>query len=833
MIPLSVGQEFSPQELVKELIYQGYEYNITSDNPGVFAHRGEVVDVWIPELPQPTRIHFGPKQIEKLSDIDPSTGKLVTSRKQINIIPPDISDEKKKAKKQQRDFSFLIDLLPGDFIVHVDHGIGKFTGLQKKTIANHEKEYFVIEYKGDDKLFVPIESADRIDKYIGGGKPPLHRLSGTSWYQITKKIKEDVEKTAKELLDLYAHRKLATARAAKKNLPEEHELADSFEYQETPDQLSSIAAVLKDLEKEHPMDRLVCGDVGFGKTEIAIRAAFKMVLSGYQVAILAPTTILAQQHYDTFQKRLEPFNIVVDVLSRFRSKDHQKKTIADLKKGNVDIIIGTHRILSKDVEFDNIGLLIIDEEQKFGVKHKEHIKKMKTDIHVLTLSATPIPRTLHFSLAGIRDMSVISTPPEGRLPIKTVINQYENDQVKSAVTKEVSRGGQVYYLYNKVETMPGRLKQLRKLLPGISIELAHGQMPEGGLSDVMHRFDIGEIDMLLCSTIIENGLDLPNVNTLIVENSTKFGLAQLYQLRGRIGRGHRQAYSYFMYNRLKPNTIRSKKEKQPQRSPRRSETEPLAMTDSVLSEKEPHHSSASGRIRTGQAKKPIDTILSEKEQKRLDALEEASELGSGFQIAMRDMEIRGVGNILGKTQHGNMRAIGLSFYERLLSQAIEEIKTGTKAPVISDITLDLPLEYGIPPELEPIEQKRMALYQRLANSEDLTELAKEKVIYTEKIQSPLLETFFDILEIKILGRTVGATSVTTSIEKNESGEDQQKCIIEFRNHSYAKNIDKLLEKYPQWKVGDKQLILVVKNQDWLSIIKNSFSILIKDSLPQK
>ena len=809
MIPLSVGQEFSPQELVKELIYQGYEYNITADNPGVFAHRGEIVDVWIPELPQPTRIHFGPKEIEKVSDINALTGKLLKNREQINILPPQPNGKNRlpggppKRRKQQRDFSFLIDLLPGDYIVHIDHGIGKFTGLEKKTIAHHQKEYFVIEYKGNDKLFVPIESADRIDKYIGGGRPSLHRLSGTSWYQLTKKVKEDVEKTARELLDLYAHRKLATAQAAKKGLPEERELADSFEYQETTDQLSSIEAVLKDLEKEHPMDRLVCGDVGFGKTEVAIRAAFKMVLSGYQVAILAPTTILAQQHFDTFQKRLEPFNIMVDVLSRFRSKDHQKKTIADLKKGNVDIIIGTHRILSKDVEFDNIGLLIIDEEQKFGVKHKEHIKKMKTDVHVLTLSATPIPRTLHFSLAGIRDMSVISTPPEGRLPIKTIINQYKDSQVKAAVTKEIARGGQVYFLYNRVETMPGRIKQLRKLLPGISIEMAHGQMAEGGLSDIMHRFDIGEIDMLLCSTIIENGLDLPNVNTLIVENSTKFGLAQLYQLRGRIGRGHRQAYAYFMYNRLS-NT------------PRPSAT-PLKRGAKM----------PSLRKVAPEATEDV-TVLSEKEQKRLNALEEASELGSGFQIAMRDMEIRGVGNILGKTQHGNMRAIGLSFYERMLSQAIEEIKTGTKAPVISDITLDLPLEYGIPPELEPIEQKRMALYQRLANSENLTELAQEKTIYTEKIQSPLLDTFFDILEIKILGRSVGATSITTSVEADESGEDQQKCIIEFQDHSYAKNIDALLKKYPLWKVGNKQLILVVKKKDWLDIVKNSLSILIKE-----
>jgi len=784
MIALAVGQELSPQELVRDLVYEGYQYNLTADQPGVYAHRGEIIDVWIPQNQQVTRIRFNPSAIEHISDINATTSAVIKTLSAVNIISPDTVPLKKTTRKKQRDFSFLIDLLPGDYIVHIDHGIGKFAGLKKIVITGKEKEFFVIEYKENDKLYVPVESADRIDKYIGGGKPTLHRLSGATWMQITQKVKEDVERTAKELIALYAYRTVATALAAHHDIPEEHELADSFPYDETPDQQQAIIEVLHDLEQSTPMDRLVCGDVGFGKTEVAIRAAFKIVLSGYQVAILAPTTILAQQHYDTFSERLAPFNVSIDVLSRFRSKDQQKKTIRDLKAGTTDIVIGTHRLLSKDIAFRHLGLLIIDEEQKFGVTHKEQIKKIKTNVHVLTLSATPIPRTLHFSLAGVRDMSVISTPPEGRLPIKTIIQPYSDEPIINAIQQEKKRDGQIYYLYNKVETMPSRLKQLQELLPNISIKMAHGQMNEAQLSDIMHQFDIGEIDMLVCSTIIENGLDLPNVNTLIVEDSTKFGLAQLYQLRGRIGRGLRQAYAFFMYHRLGTNDTR------------------ITTNGSLMA-------------------------LTEKENKRLEALEEATELGSGFQLAMRDMEIRGVGNILGKAQHGSMRAIGLSLYGRLLAQAVEEIKSGTKSPVISDITIDLPLEYGIPEIIEPNEQKRMALYQRLAQIDSLTELAQEKIMYTteKKDDISLLATFFDILEMKILGRALDARSITTSTIKDAHGFDQKKIIIEFRTHEYAKHIDMLLETYPQWKVGEKQIKMHITSDDWFTTLIQSLRIL--------
>ncbi|HLD19768.1 MAG TPA: DEAD/DEAH box helicase [Patescibacteria group bacterium] len=794
MIPLKTGQELSPQELVKDLVYQGFQYNQSADQPGVFSHRGEIIDCWIPHNLSFTRIRFGLSTIEHIADIDSITGETITVRTAINIISPDTLPIQKKSKNKQRDFSFLIDLSVGDHIVHIDHGIGKFKGLQSR----NNKEYFVIEYADHDTLYVPVEAADRIDKYIGAGNPPIHRLSGASWFHITKKVKEEIEKTARELIALYAQRALSSAPHAQP-YPEEQELADTFPYEETPDQEEAIDAVLYDLAQPIPMDRLVCGDVGFGKTEVAIRAAFRMVLNGYQVAVLAPTTILTQQHVDTFKKRLDLFTVRVEALSRFQSKDQQKKTLTVLASGSLDIVIGTHRLLSKDVIFHKLGLVIIDEEQKFGVKHKEQLKKMRADTHVLTLSATPIPRTLHFSLAGIRDMSVISTPPDGRLPIKNSIEPYSDSAMYNAVMKEKERNGQIYYLYNKVETMPSRVRQLRELLPNISIEHAHGQMDEKQLAHVMHLFDSGEIDMLVCSTIIENGLDLPNVNTLIIEDSTKFGLAQLYQLRGRIGRGLRQAYAYFMYHRLSTND-------------------------------------------TQMTTNGSQTALTEKELKRLEALEQATELGSGFHLATRDMEIRGVGNMLGKAQHGTMRAIGLSLYERLLSQAVEEIKTGVKAPILSDIVIDLPLSYGIPPSFETNEQKRMALYQRLAYINDLEELDMERTLYCStpsphrnpssvsgRIQDDnvlqSIATFFSVLELKILCRNIHATSITTSTVKNGNEFDQQKISIEFSDHFFAKKLDTMLEKFPQWKVGEKHIKMPITADNWFDILIHSLRVL--------
>ena len=598
---------------------------------------------------------------------------------------------------------FISELKPGDYVVHIDHGVGKFYGMAGNEVDGITKEYFILQYSDGDKLYVPIENAQKISKYIGVAHPKLHRLSGGNWHQITKRVKEETKVLARQLLKLYAKRVMVKATAFSEDTPEDIELERSFAYQETEDQKKAIQEVKEDLKKDTPMDRLICGDVGFGKTEVAIRAAFKAVMNNKQVALLSPTTILTQQHYDTFCERLKNFPIKIAVLSRFQTKKQQKKTVEDLKGGLVDIIIGTHRLLSPDIKIKDLGLVIIDEEQRFGVKDKEKLKALRTEAHVLTLTATPIPRTMNIALAGIRDVSTIQTPPEGRLPIETIIEPYSEEVIKKAINKELTRKGQVYYLHNKVETIKFAADELRKLLPKAKIGIAHGQLPEKELAQTMQNFDRQKINVLACSTIIENGLDLPNVNTLIVDNSTRFGLAQLYQLRGRIGRGWQKAHSYFLY--------RSKE-------------------------------------LTAQAKK------------RLQALLEARELGSGFQLALRDLEIRGAGNILGRDQHGHIASIGYSLYTRLLAQTIEEIREGRPLEPLRDISIDLPLAAYIPKEFITEEKQRIILYQKMAYIGNLRELQKLKNNIKKAIPTPM-ENLFQILELKILCQKTDIGSIDT------------------------------------------------------------------------
>ncbi|MBU0671259.1 MAG: DEAD/DEAH box helicase [Patescibacteria group bacterium] len=519
-------------------------------------------------------------------------------------------------EKTELDEDFIANLEPGDYVVHIDHGIAKYAGPYED---ENGKKFFKLEYAKKDKLYVPWDKADRIDKYIGSPNPKLHRLSEESWLNIVSKIKEHTQKTAEEILHIYAQRELAEAHTMKECPPEE-ELAHSFEYDLTPDQERSIEEIYKDLDRKRPMDRLVCGDVGFGKTEVAIRAAFRAVLNGYQVAVLCPTTILTQQHFDTFHDRLDQFGVNIDLLSRFRTGKQQKEAIAKLKEGKVDIIIGTHRLLSKDIKFNNLGLIIIDEEQKFGVRHKEKLKELRSNAHILTMTATPIPRTLNLALSGLRNISAIRTAPPGRMAIETLIEQDDDRIVKNALETELKRKGQAYYLYNKVETIGFAAKRIQKLIPSARIGIAHGQQDAKTLAKVMSQFDNHEIDILVCSTIIENGLDITNANTLIVQNAPNFGLAQLYQIRGRIGRSHQQAYAYFLYNQEK---------------------------------------------------------LTDEARKRLKALKEASAIGSGYELAMKDLEQRGVGAILGKNQHGHAQAVGLNLYLRLLNQSVKELKEGT------------------------------------------------------------------------------------------------------------------------------------------------------------
>ncbi|MBI5037712.1 MAG: transcription-repair coupling factor [Candidatus Kerfeldbacteria bacterium] len=710
-------------------------------------------------------IHLWP-MIRELSGFSnaPSKFLLLTDRE----IFGDVIEEQSPRKRV--DQAFIMELQPGDFVVHLDHGIGQFAGMAQNVVEGITKEYFILEYSERDKLYVPVESADKISKYIGVSNPKLHRLSGGQWYQLTRKVKQEAKVLAQELLKIYAKREMTKIKPFGKDTAEDNELATSFPYRETPDQLSAIKAVKNDLEHETPMDRLICGDVGFGKTEVAVRAALKAVMNKTQVALLSPTTILTQQHYDTFKKRLKKFPISLGILSRFETDKEQKETIEGLKAGTIDIVIGTHRLLSSDVLFRRLGLIIIDEEQRFGVKAKERLKSLRTQAHVLTLTATPIPRTLNIALSGVRDVSVIETPPEGRLPIETHIEPYSDTAIQAVIKKELDRDGQVYYLHNKVETISHAALDIQKLIPNARIGIAHGRLPEKELAKAMADFDNMKTNILVCSTIIENGLDLPNVNTMIVDNSTNFGLAQLYQLRGRIGRGDRQAFAYFFYNRKKL---------------------------------------------IGNAKK------------RLQALMAAKRLGSGFQLALRDLEIRGAGNILGKEQHGKVSAIGLSLYTRLLAQAIEELKHGKVQETIRDIVLDLPMEAYIPKEFVG-EEERLILYQKMAGVttiEDLTELKQAIIRARTKeeqrhIPQPLLN-LFEVLEVRIMAQRTDLSHIDTTQITDENGQRRRRIILKFLFPLKPENLARLLQRNPNWQFTDDSLKIDLDKlgDHWLEELK--------------
>ncbi|HXY74035.1 MAG TPA: transcription-repair coupling factor, partial [Dehalococcoidales bacterium] len=512
------------------------------------------------------------------------------------------------------------DIRPGEYVVHIEHGIGEFIGFTTTKAAGSEREYLVLRYGGGDVLYVPTDQVDRVTRYMGAGedKPNLSRLGTQEWNHTKQKVKEATEEVAKDLLDLYAGREVVKRNPYSHDTIWQHEIESSFPYVETPDQITVLQHVKEDMEKPKPMDRLVCGDVGYGKTEVAVRAAFKAVMDGKQVALLVPTTVLAQQHFLTFTQRMKAYPLRVEVISRFRTPKQQKEILEALAAGSVDIIIGTHRLVQKDVQFKNLGLLIIDEEQRFGVQHKEFLKKMRQEVDVLTLSATPIPRTLHMSLVGVRDMSTMDTPPEDRLPIKTYIAEYDDRLVREAILREIERSGQVFFVHNRVQTIELVANKIRTLVPEARVVVGHGQMGEDQLENVTSDFLQNKYDVLVCTTIIESGLDMPNVNTLIVNMADRFGLTQLYQLRGRVGRGATLAYAYFLFDKGKRIT-------------------PVA-------------------------------------EKRLQTIHEATELGAGFNIAMRDLEIRGAGTLLGTHQSGHISAVGFSLYSQMLSKAIENLK---------------------------------------------------------------------------------------------------------------------------------------------------------------
>jgi transcription-repair coupling factor (superfamily II helicase) len=561
--------------------------------------------------------------------------------------------------------TYFSDLTPGDFVVHVEYGIGIFRGLVIRAMEGVSREYLLVEYAEGDRLYVPIHQADRISRYIGSDDRPPHvnRLGSAHWHTVKARAQQAAEEVARDLLDLYAARELSTGHAFPSDDPWQAELEASFPYFETEDQLRAIADVKADMERPKPMDRLICGDVGYGKTEVALRAAFKAVMDGKQVAILVPTTVLAQQHYATFRQRLAPFPVVVEMLSRFRTRAEQQKILVGLAGGQVDIVIGTHRLLQKDVAFADLGLLVIDEEQRFGVTHKERLKRMRTEVDVLTLTATPIPRTLYMAITGVRDISTIETPPEERLPVTTYVGEYDAPLVRRTILRELDRGGQVFYVHNRVRTIETVRRKLEKLVPEATFVVAHGQMRESDLEQVMLRFVLGEVDVLVCTSIIESGLDIPNANTLIIERADRFGLAQLYQLRGRVGRGAQRAYAYLFHDRLSRMTPDARQ--------------------------------------------------------RLETMREATELGAGYTIAMRDLEIRGAGDILGARQSGHVSAIGFDLYTRLLSRAVKVLKAqraGQPLPPepLGSIRIDLPLAVRLPDDYVPDVRLRLQIYRRLA-----------------------------------------------------------------------------------------------------------------------
>lgn len=681
-----------------------------------------------------------------------------------------LREEKKRVTNRNIFDDFLTSLKIADYVVHADHGIAKFMGLDKKTVDGITKEYLKLGYAENDKLFVPIDQADKVNKYIGSEDlmPKLTRLGSAEWNTITNKVRKETQKIAKELLKLYAERRAAKGFAFKKDNDLQEKFEKTFDYEETPGQIKAIIDVKRDMESGEPMDRLVCGDVGFGKTEVAMRAAFKAVQGGKQVAVISPITILADQHYKSFCKRMDEFNIRVEMLSRFRTQKEQKEIVQKLAKGEVDIIIGTHRLIQADIKFKNLGLVIVDEEQRFGVKQKEQLKEMRKEVDILTLTATPIPRTLNICLNKLRDITTITTPPFGRLPIITEVRKYSASLVREAILAEVKRGGQVYFLHNRVQTIDSFADGLRALVPEARFGVAHGKLGSGDLEERILAFTEHKFDVLVSSTIIENGIDLANANTLIVNNAEKFGLSQLYQLRGRVGRGKRQAYAYFLYH--------------------------------------------------GQRLK-LDA------KKRLRAIVEASDLGSGFQIAMKDLEIRGAGDILGANQHGVINVVGVAHFMRMLNKAVEDLKAGRimeGEDEITDVSIELPVPSYIPDSYVPISKDKINVYQRLSSADTLDyldEIAKDLVEDYGKIPEEV-ENLFNIIRLKILAKKAGLVNIKA--EAMPMSEDKE-IVLHMSGRVKPANIVNLLEYNSRWQIVGSRLRINMNDLgvDWFKELAKS------------
>jgi transcription-repair coupling factor (superfamily II helicase) len=672
--------------------------------------------------------------------------------------------------------SSYTDLGVGSWVVHIDHGVGRFLGLVNRAVDGVDRDYLTIEYAEGDQLYVPVHQADRVTQYVGSDKrtPNPTRLGSIEWRNVKTRVKEAVEEVAEDLLELYSQRQVSVGYAFSADTPWQEELEASFPYIETEDQVRVLSDVKHDMESNQPMDRLICGDVGYGKTEVALRAAFKAVMDGKQVAILVPTTVLAQQHYNTFRERLAAFPVEVEMLSRFRSARQQRDILLRLALGSLDIIIGTHRLLQSDIEFQDLGLLIIDEEQRFGVTHKEYLKQLRTEVDVLTMTATPIPRTLYMALTGVRDISTINTPPEERLPIITHVGSYSKRLVRKAILRELDRGGQVFFVHNRVQTISAMRSHLDRLVPEARIAIAHGQMDETDLSQRMEQFSTGKIDVLLSTSIIESGLDIPNANTLIVDRADTFGLSQLYQLRGRVGRGAQRAYAYFFKHRRKNPSLEGRQ--------------------------------------------------------RLETIAENIQLGAGFSIAMRDLEIRGAGDILGTRQHGHIAAVGFHLYTRLLTESVTRLRKEQGLPPDPTVasldslrplvSVDLPINAHIPSSYIPDKNMRLRLYRRIADMRSLSEINAIFEEFTDRFgipPKPVRNLLFQ-LKVKILAELTNISSV--NVENNQ-------IVLRFRGDELPTDLPPLK---PDVRIGKTALWLPYKAvPNWSENLLNVFNGLLQDA----
>lgn len=702
------GDEQRATSGVEGLIDNGFEVTVTAAAQGTLSRLNRA-------LAQMGVTRFGTMQSQAINGFVDGSAKfaLLTER---DLTGRTSAAGQRKTTRRRHKAIDLMELKTGDYIVHEQHGIGQFIEMRQRTTgvgANRStREYLVIEYAPSkrnappDRLFIPTDQLDQVSKYIGSDKPKLNKLGGSDWAQTKAKARKHVHEIADDLVKLYSARQQAKGFAFSPDTPWQKELEDAFPYQETADQLTAIDDVKSDMEKPVPMDRLICGDVGFGKTEVAVRAAFKAVQDGKQVAILAPTTLLVQQHYETFAERYQGFPVDVAAVSRFQTKKEIDETLEGLQSGKVDVVIGTHKLLNPKIRFKDLGLLIIDEEQRFGVEHKETLKALRTNIDVLSLSATPIPRTLEMAVTGIREMSTLTTPPEDRLPVLTYVGAYENAQVTAAIRRELLRGGQVFYVHNRVVDIDKVSAQLKELLPEARIGVAHGKMGEKQLDTIIQDFWHRDIDVLVCTTIIETGLDVSNANTLIVDRAEHFGLSQLHQLRGRVGRGRERAYAYFLYDPSKPMTQQS--------------------------------------------------------HDRLATIAQSTALGSGFDVAMKDLELRGTGNLLGGEQSGHIEGVGFDLYVRMVSQAVEQYKEPERKESVS-VTIDLPIEASIPVDYIDSDKLRLDVYRKLSAARSDRDLADLREELTDRYGSlpEEFDTLFDVARLRDRARVLGISEIVT------------------------------------------------------------------------